>query len=123
MRAIKFLFTFFLTTNLFFQVNGQDLNDSVFLKKIYNESLSNGRAYADLHHLCKKIGCRVSGSKQAQMAVDWTNSLMRSYGFDTVYLQQITVPNWKRGKKEKLYVRMMNPSKEVKDPYINLKLI
>lgn len=120
MTVFKVLLFFFITIGLSNSLFSQNKDDSVFIKKIYNESLSNGKAYSDLHYLCKKIGCRVSGSKQAQMAVDWTNSLMKTYGFDTVYLQQITVPNWKRGKKEKLYVRMVNPNKEVKDPFINL---
>ncbi|HLP10874.1 MAG TPA: M28 family peptidase [Flavobacteriales bacterium] len=114
-RLVFTLIIMFCSFSLFSQTK----EDSVFLKKIFNESLSRGRAYTDLRYLCKKIGCRVSGSKQAQKAVDWTNQLMREYGFDTVYLQQIEVPNWKRGKKEKIYVRQTNPNKEVMDPFVN----
>lgn len=120
MMVAKVFFVFFISSIICVCSNAQQKEDSIFIKKIYNESLTNGKAYTDLHYLCKKIGCRVSGSKQAQMAVDWTNALMKSYGFDTVYLQQIEVPNWKRGKKEKLYVRLLNPNKEVKDPFINM---
>jgi len=96
--------------------------DSVTIKKIYNEELANGKAYEDLRYLCKKIGCRISGSKQAQQAVDWTKSLMESYGFDTVYLQKVEVPNWKRGKEKDLYVRQVNPDTRVKDPVSARKL-
>jgi hypothetical protein len=74
--------------------------DSVFLRKIYDEALVNGKAYQNLNYLCKQIGPRLSGSVQAQKAVDWTKKLMESYGFDRVYLQEVLVPHWVRGEKE-----------------------
>lgn len=96
--------------------------DSTMLRKIFDEELNNGRSYEDLRYLCKKIGNRISGSKQANQAVDWTKKLMESYGFDTVYLQKIEVPNWKRGKEKELYVRQVNPNPKVKDPVSPRKL-
>mgnify|MGYP003430711640 FL=1 len=44
--------------------------DSVFIKQLYNEALSNGHAHENLRFLCKNIGARLSGSVQAQMAVE-----------------------------------------------------
>lgn len=102
--------------------SAQYKTDSITIKKIYNEELSNGRAYEDLRYLCKNIGARISGSKQAQKAVEWSKSLMESYGFDTVYLQQVMVPNWKRGKEKELYVREFNPNPRVKSPVANRKI-
>jgi carboxypeptidase Q len=78
--------------------------DSVMIRKIYNEELVNGQCYQNLHYLCKNIGPRLSGSINAQKAVDWGKKLMESYGFDHVFLQPVMVPHWVRGEKEKAYI-------------------
>ncbi|MND27863.1 Aminopeptidase YwaD precursor [compost metagenome] len=77
--------------------------DSMVVSKIYEEVLGNGKVYENLHYLCKNIGPRLSGSANAQKAVEWTRSLMESYGFDRVYLQEVMVPHWERGAKEKAW--------------------
>ena len=82
--------------------------DSVFIKQLYNEALSNGHAHENLRFLCKNIGARLSGSVQAQMAVEWSEKLMKSYAFDTVFLQPIEVPYWVRGTKEAGWIRTEN---------------
>jgi hypothetical protein len=74
--------------------------DSLMLRKIYDEELVNGQCYSNLHYLCKNIGPRLSGSANAQKAVDWGKKLMESYGFDRVFLQEVMVPHWVRGAKE-----------------------
>src|ERR1700761_7859949 len=74
--------------------------DSLMLRKIYDEELVNGQCYGNLHYLCKNIGPRLSGSPNAQKAVDWSKKLMESYGFDHVFLQEVMVPHWVRGAKE-----------------------
>lgn len=80
-------------------------SDSIFIRKIYDEALSRGRAYEDLRSLCKDIGARLSGSAEAQMAIEWSKRKMESYGFDKVYLQEIIVPHWERGTKESGWMR------------------
>lgn len=79
-------------------------SDSLSIRKIYDEALANGHAYTNLEYLCKKIGPRLSGSANAQKAVDWTKKLMEGYGFDRVYLQELMVPHWERGAKELAYI-------------------
>lgn len=74
--------------------------DSAFIRSIYTQALVEGKAYSDLRELCKDIGPRLSGSAQAQMAVEWGERKMKSYGFDRVYLQEIKVPHWERGTTE-----------------------
>ena len=74
--------------------------DSLMLRKIYDEELVNGQCYSNLHYLCKNIGPRLSGSANAQKAVEWGKKLMESYGFDHVFLQEVMVPHWTRGAKE-----------------------
>ncbi len=74
--------------------------DSASIKKIYNEALSNGKSYSNLDYLTNKIGGRLSGSPQAQKAVEWTFKAMKEAGADTVFLQECMVPHWVRGEKE-----------------------
>ncbi len=78
--------------------------DSAALRRYYDEALVNGNCYENLRYLCKSIGGRLSGSVNAQKAVDWSKKLMEGYGFDKVYLQEIMVPHWVRGAKETGYI-------------------
>ncbi len=86
-------------------VNFAQNNDSIFLRSIYSEALSRGKAYEDLRSLCKDVGARLSGSSQAEMAVEWGKNKLSGYGFDKVYLQEIMVPHWERGTKESAWIR------------------
>ena len=81
-------------------------DDSLTIRKIANEVLINGKAYDNLHFLCKKIGPRLSGSANAQKAVEATARMLKEAGADTVYLQPCMVPHWIRGAKEKGYIQM-----------------
>ncbi|MCO4292674.1 M20/M25/M40 family metallo-hydrolase [Solitalea sp. MAHUQ-68] len=87
--------------------------DSAVVSKIYDEILEKGKVYENLHYLCKNIGPRLSGSANAQKAVDWTKSLMETYGFDRVYLQEVMVPHWDRGVKETAYFKVNNKKQTV----------
>lgn len=70
------------------------------LRSIYTEALTNGQCYQTLDYLSNRIGGRLSGSPQAQKAVEFTYANMKSLGFDSVYLQEVMVPHWVRGQKE-----------------------
>jgi carboxypeptidase Q len=91
-----------------FPIIGFAQPDSVFIRKVYDEALLRGKAYEDLRQLCKDVGPRLSGSAEAQMAVEWSERKMKSYGFDKVYLQEIKVPHWERGTKESAWLRLEN---------------
>ncbi|MDB5223745.1 MAG: putative aminopeptidase [Chitinophagaceae bacterium] len=75
--------------------------DSVVIKKIVDETMTNSTAYENLRKLCKQIGPRLSGSQQFAKAVTLVASMMKNIGADTVYLQQCMVPHWVRGEKER----------------------
>lgn len=79
-------------------------NDSSFVRKIFDEALENGQSHENLKVLCKSIGARISGSKQAEDAIKWGKHLLDSYNLDTVYLQEIQIPVWKRGTIEKAWI-------------------
>ena len=89
--------------------------DSAMIKKIFNEALTNGKSYSNLDYLSNKIGGRLSGSPEAQKAVEWTYKAMKDAGADTVYLQECMVPHWVRGEKEsaKIISLITGSSKEV----------
>jgi carboxypeptidase Q len=71
--------------------------DSIEIRSLYNEVLENGECYENLRVLCKDIGCRLSGSAQADQAIEWGKNLLLAYGFENVYLQEVEVPHWTRG--------------------------
>lgn len=74
--------------------------DSIFIRSIYNQALSKGKAYEDLRSLCKDVGARLSGSSEAAIAVQWGKERLEINGFENVYLQEVKVPHWERGTKE-----------------------
>lgn len=75
-------------------------NDSTALRKIYDYYLTESKCYKNLEYLATKIGGRISGSPQAEKAVQWAKQAMIAAGADTVFLQPCMVPHWVRGKKE-----------------------
>ncbi len=100
MKKIILLFISFIWTIPGFA----QTEDSLFIRKIYDEILSKGEAYQTLSHLTKKIGSRLSGSEGAAKAVVFTQKTMENYGFDRVFLQDVMVPHWVRGEKETAYI-------------------
>ena len=90
----------FLSHFLFAQQN----EDSLTLRKIYSYHLTESASYTNLHSLCKDVGARLSGSKQAEKSVDWAKQAMIKAGADTVFLVPCMVPHWIRGAKERCYV-------------------
>lgn len=86
-------------------------NDSLAIKKLSDEILSNSTAYENLRYLCKRIGPRLSGSANAQLAIDATAKMLRQAGADTVYLQPCMVTHWERGAKETGYIQLANGTK------------
>lgn len=77
--------------------------DEKQLKNIYDAALTKGMAYDWLNHLSNQIGGRLSGSVQAQQAVEYTKAQLDSMGLDRVWLQPVMVPKWVRGTPEFAY--------------------
>jgi carboxypeptidase Q len=66
------------------------------MKQLHNAALSSDYAYVQLAHLCNNIGPRLSGSPQAQQAVQYVAAEMRRLGLD-VRLEKVMAPHWVRG--------------------------
>ena len=92
---------FVATTSLTAQ--GVD-DDSLQLRDIYKTSLTNGKSYQWLDYLSNEIGGRLSGSLNAELAVEYTKSQLETLGLDRVWLQPVMVPKWVRGNPEFSYI-------------------
>jgi hypothetical protein len=109
MRILTFIFS-----TLFSCVAFSQASDQAMIRKIFDEALERGQSYAMLEYLCTKIGPRLSGSPGAAASVEWTRQVMQAYGFDSVWLQPVTVPHWVRGPQE--IGRIVNSKKLGSEP-------
>jgi len=92
MRLRLLICTFLLTGSLVAQ---EEIEPT--LKKIYQTALLDGQSYDWLAHLSNQIGGRLSGSLNAQRAVEWGKEELDALGLDKVWLQPVMVPKWIRG--------------------------
>ena len=95
--SLLLLFTL-VSLNIFSQT------DEEVVKKIYSQSLTNGKSYDWLNYLSNQIGSRLSGSLGAEKAVAYTKDELEKLGLDKVWLQPVMVPRWIRGAKEFAFI-------------------
>lgn len=88
-------------------VFGQTKEDSIQFSKISIEILNNGKSYTELRDLTKNIGHRLSGSESYEKSVKWAEQKLRDAGADKVWLQEVMIPVWVRGK-ESLQIKTAN---------------
>lgn len=113
MKSLPYLFCCFSFLTCSFSVSyGQSAkyeDDARFIRKIYDEAMTESQAYNWLRSLTKDIGARLGGSPQAAAAVEYTRQMLDTMSLDSVYLQECMVPHWVRGDKE--VVRVVNSFK------------
>src|SRR5215831_17312753 len=78
--------------------------DSLLIRSIADDILTNGKAYDNLWVLTKKIGGRLSGSPQTYKAEAWGEETLKASGADRVWLQECKIPHWVRGGKDEAYI-------------------
>src|SRR5436190_847657 len=66
------------------------------LKRLQQAAVASDYAYREVGYLANNIGPRLSGSAQAQRAVEYVADEMRKLGLE-VRLQPCMVPHWVRG--------------------------
>ena len=93
-----------LSINLFAQKKSSK-EDSLKIREFYSAALVKGQAYKWLDHLSNNIGGRLSGSLNAQRAVEYTKAELDALGLDKVWLQPVMVPKWTRGAREHAYIQ------------------
>ena len=107
MKQLFFILTLFISV----QITAQE--DAKALKTIYSTSLTDGMSYEWLDHLSNQIGGRLSGSLNAERAVEYTKEELEKLGLDKVWLQPVMVPRWLRGAPEFSYIET-TPGKTTK---------
>lgn len=95
-------------------VFGQN-NDEKQIRAIYDTALLDAKGYDWLEYLSNQIGGRLSGSLNAEMAVNYTKKQLDSLGLDNVWLQPVMVPKWVRGTPEIAYIET-SPGKTTNVP-------
>ncbi len=104
-------FILFVSICFYVQIAYPQNNDSIFIKRLVDETMTNGTAYKNLKRLCKEAGQRMSGSKGFAKSVTLTAEMMKKIGVDTVYLQECMIPHWVRGEKEKGQINLKGNKK------------
>lgn len=74
------------------------------LKRLQQAALESDYAYRQVAHLSNNIGPRLSGSAEAQKAVDYVAAELKALGLD-VRLEKVVVPHWVRGEETAVLVQ------------------
>ena len=105
---MRFYFAFILLVS--FQISMaqtpevNEKEDTATIKQIFDTALTSGKAHDWLRFLSLQIGGRLSGSVEAEQAVEYTKTELEALGLDRVYLQPVMVPKWVRGAPEFAYI-------------------
>ncbi|MEW6280541.1 MAG: M20/M25/M40 family metallo-hydrolase, partial [Candidatus Eremiobacterota bacterium] len=87
------------------------------LVRLRDAALTSDYAYAQLSHLCRRIGPRFSGTPQAEAAVDHVAAEMRRLGLQ-VRLEECQVPHWVRGVEQAELVEFPGQVKGIRHPVV-----
>ncbi len=118
MGKYVWLFLFMPVTTPVFSQNA----DSLFIKRISDEILTNGKAYQNLEYLTKKIGARLSASPGMYRAEAWGLKILQESGADKILFQECSVPHWVRGGPEKAVAKYTGPDPKGKTRSYEKKL-
>ena len=80
------------------------------LKQIQQAAVQSNYAYKQTAYLSNNIGGRLTGSLQAERAVQYVAAEMRKLGLDA-RLQKLTVPHWVRGEEKGELVEFVGMAK------------
>lgn len=70
---------------------------SPIAQKIINKIMSDSSAWERMAFMCDVFGNRLSGSSALDKSLEWAYQEMKKDGFSNVTLEDVMVPNWKRG--------------------------
>ncbi len=101
---LKFLLALFLCLNIF--TVAQQITPPLYSEKTLSDlqilqksAMESDFAFNQTRYMSYNIGPRLSGSLQAQRAVEYVAAEMRKLGLE-VKLQKVTVPHWVRGEEK-----------------------
>ncbi len=113
---IRLSFLFAGLVLLLFPTHAQDkkrvdfLDDQKAIDELFRLSLTESSVYPWLGDMCLNIGSRLSGSKQAEQAVEYSYALMTELGVNP-QKQPVMVPHWVRGEKEIAFIKASDGTK------------
>jgi hypothetical protein len=99
MKKFILLSVIYILSSVFTGLMAQN-NDSLIIKRIFNDALTDTSSYHNLRNLTNHYSKRLAGSEQSLKAVTWAEQLLKSMKPDTVWLQECNVRHWDRGGKE-----------------------
>lgn len=99
MKKFILISVFYLLSSAFTGMIAQN-NDSLVIRRIFNNTLTDSTSYHNLRDLTSHYSKRLAGSEQSLKAVKWAEQLLKSMGPDSVWLQECKVRHWERGEKE-----------------------
>jgi len=76
-------------------IPGTDIAPKV--QSLIDAALADPYAYDKLEELCDEIGSRQAGSIGMERAIAWSQLSMYQAGFDSVWIEPVTIPMWTRG--------------------------
>lgn len=98
---MKYLLSFCLLASL--NLFGQS-QDETKIREIFDVALTQSSSYDWLNYLSNQIGGRLSGSVQAEEAVQYTLQELKKLDITRAYLEPVMVPKWVRGPSEFAYI-------------------
>jgi len=87
-----------------------NLSDNELIGLIYSEAEQSNASYENLRYLTTNYTKRLACYPQSIEAAKWTKSVMEGMDFDTVFLQEANVMNWKRGSQEIGFIKVNGES-------------
>ncbi len=87
------------------------------MKKLQQAALSSDYAYRQVAHLSNNIGPRLSGSAQAQKAVEYVAGELKALGLE-VKLEKVMVPHWVRGEETAALVQFPGQAPETRQKLV-----
>lgn len=75
----------------------QNDDDAFFIKSIYDFALSESESYDFLEGLCATAGPRLTGSPASYDGLEYSESVLRGLGVDSMWRVYCDVPRWSRG--------------------------
>ena len=116
---MRFLIILVSLLTLNFSNSQTSQENTVFIDKIYDEALSNGKSYEWLDYLSNQIGGRLSGSINYERSVKWGKEELDLLEIDSVWLQPVMVPKWVRGAPEYAHIET-RPGNNISVPIVAL---
>ena len=74
----------------------QNDEDALYIKSIFDHTLTHGRSYQWLTTLSNEMPGRIAGSPSYDMASRYTAAVLQDMGIDSIWLQPCTVDYWVR---------------------------